>query len=249
MTPGEQLGAQQWEAVQQVFDPGSTPESRESVRVLRDGQELMARYEGGPGTIEFDGGGRPYYQRDHFLPGGEPSGWQARHYGGPIAEVYHQATGDTGHDLVRLPLHPDDEAEMVPRLHPDFGDADLATHLRDWHDDAEGGARVILEKDNPRVGQWKARHHGPVRRAADYAPPAGRLRKEELILAVREYALHHYGDPGHAWSEVADSWDAARIWAVVAGTATLAGARKKIEPLIAIPGDEVSPGETPAEGA
>lgn len=144
----------------EIIDPGGTEESRQSERNTQAGSELMGRYAGGKGEIKFDPdeeGGAPYYHREHYLASGKPSGWYAKHYGGTHAEIYHHATGEEAHDLMRFPEHPEDEGSMTPRLHPDFDDISLGHALREWHDDEEGGARHYLESSHPRIQRWRRR--------------------------------------------------------------------------------------------
>lgn len=178
-----------WNSSHEILDPGGTSESRESERNLATGQELMTRYEGAPGQVKFDPddeGGQPYYEREHHLPGGAASGWYAKHYGGTHAEVYHRATGDDAHDMLRFPEHPEDEGSMTPRLHPGFRDQDLAARLREWHDDEEGGARQYLEESDPRIKRWRRRRTG----AAQVTPPAG---EDPLQPGAREAAVDPRG--------------------------------------------------------
>lgn len=156
-----------YEGMHQIFDPGSTPESRESDRNLQRGQDLMTRYEGGRGKVKFDSdeeGGQPYYEREHYLDNGKPSGWYVKHYGGTHADIYHRATGDSAHDMTWL------KSERFPdgteQLSPAYGDEDLAADLKDWHDE-EGGSRQHFETEDPRydrharaIQRWKRQHQG-----------------------------------------------------------------------------------------
>lgn len=154
------------EGIHQIFDPGSTVESRESTRNLQNGQELMSRYAGGKGRVKFDPddeGGEPYYERHHYLPNGHESGWYVKHYGGSRADVYHQGTPDEAHDLIDFPEHPEDKNSMSPRIHPDFDDISLGKALHAWHDNDDEGAetRKYYESRNggePRIHRWKQRY-------------------------------------------------------------------------------------------
>jgi hypothetical protein len=160
------------EDIDQIQDPGSTPESRQSDSNLSSGQDLMTRYEGGAGKVKFDSdeeGGEPYYEREHHLRGGAPSGWTARHYGGPHVQIHHRATGDEGHDVFTLDT---DEHGGIGA----YGDADLGVDLKRWHDEI-GGMREHLETEEPRYGgdariqRWKKRRLGSRRQASAPLPP------------------------------------------------------------------------------
>ena len=158
---GRQLANSIYDKSMEILDPGGTKESRQSERNQDRGEALMTRYAGGRGKIKFDPddeGGAPYYERDHYLPDGRPSGWYAKHYGGPFAEIYHRATGSESHEMLRFPEHPEDEGRsMTPRLHPDFDDISLGKAMDWWHGDTEGGAREHLEQTDPRIQRWKRR--------------------------------------------------------------------------------------------
>jgi rubrerythrin len=179
------------ESMHQAFDPGSTPESRESDRHLQAGQDLMTRYAGGRGKIKFDDdedGGRPYYERDHALPNGNHSGWYAKHYGGASANVYHRATPDEAQDLIRFPEHPEDQGRAtVPRLHPDFDDISLQKSMDEWHNQnpGENGTREYYETSDsePRIRRWKQRY------------PNGRPPAREGSLDLMAHFAAHYETP------------------------------------------------------
>jgi len=147
----------------EALDPGGTAESRESEANMAAASDMMGRYEGGRGKVKFDSdeeGGRPYYEREHHLPNGQASGWYAKHYGGPSADVYHRATGDLSYALLRFPVHPEDEGSMTPRLHPAFRDEHLAESLKNWHDNEESQERQSLEAADPRISRWKQQRLG-----------------------------------------------------------------------------------------
>lgn len=182
---GKALADALWEGAHQVMDPGSTPEGRQSDRNLEDAQRLMNRYEGGLGEVKFDPdeeGGEPYYEREHLDERNRPTGWYAKHYGGPQADVYHRATGDEAHDMVSLP----DDGNYG--LKEPFGDEDFARELREWHD-TEGGTREHLETERPsyggnaRIQRWKRRRQGARRTAGDQPvrmpPPVDTLRPDK----------------------------------------------------------------------
>jgi hypothetical protein len=150
----------------EILDPGGTEESRQSEENTRTGQELMTRYAGGRGQIKTEPdeeGGRPYYERDITHENGRPTGWYARHYGGPSAHIYHRATGEEAHDDVHLPS---DAAEHeYHHLPDDFDDIELGRHLRNWYHQPDGMRRHLEEEHwtnggNERIQRWKQRHQG-----------------------------------------------------------------------------------------
>ena len=163
----------------EILDPGGTPESRESERNTQAGQELMTRYAGGRGQIKTEPdeeGGRPYYEREHMLPGGKGSGWYTKHYGGPSIDMYHRATGDdVSHAMIHLPA---DEHDKLP---DDFDDIELAKHLKAWHDDPQS-ERSYYENDKyghqsePKIIRWKRRHQGARTAATRPLPQEARER-------------------------------------------------------------------------
>lgn len=166
---GKGIAEKLWEGMHQVFDPGSTPESRESDRNLQHGQDLMTRYEGGKGQVKFDSdeeGGAPYYEREHHYENGQGSGWYVKHYGGTHADVYHRGTGDeAAHDMIWLKRHQMPGGDEV--LSPGYGDEDLAADLKNWHDEEEGVRAHFESKDvagyDPdarKIQRWRQRHVG-----------------------------------------------------------------------------------------
>jgi hypothetical protein len=150
--------------IEDIRDPGGTTESRQSDKVLRDAQDLMTRHEGGRGTVKFDSdedGGAPYYELEHRHQDGQPSGWSARHYGGPWLGIYHKATGNQELTGVSLPV---DNREG--KLLPGYRHQDVENDLNEWHDE-EGGERENYETEDPRydrdarkIQRWKQRHAG-----------------------------------------------------------------------------------------
>ena len=234
-----------WEGMQQVFDPGSTPDSRQSDRNLAEGQELMTRYAGGRGRVKFDpdeDGGAPYYHREHYLPNGNESGWYVKHYGGAHADIYHHATGDeSGHDMIRFPEHPDDENSMAPRIHPDFDDISMGKALKDWHDDTEAGARRHWEDASPgygghpvgdaRIIRWKRRYPNgrPPRpqqhEGARYESPADHPFFQANPVS-KEHLKHAFYDSTPDEHEQGSRWypDAHHVATAIAGGDSARGA-------------------------
>jgi hypothetical protein len=166
---GKAMADSMYSGLMEVMDPGGTDESRQAERNTARGQELMTRYAGGKGKIKFEdedegNGGRPYYERDHYLPNGKPSGWYTRHYGGTQLDIYHRATGDDAHAHLYLPETHDPKEHAVPRLHKDFDDVALGKVLDDFH--ANNEARRYYEEhpngiqNEPRIQRWKQRHLG-----------------------------------------------------------------------------------------
>jgi hypothetical protein len=154
-------------------DPGGTEEGRQSDRNLSDAQELMTRYDGGRGRIRFDPeeeGGAPFYDREHYLDDGRPSGWYVKHYGGIQAPVHHRATGDQ-EPWAEIDL-PDSGDGTGRHLPAGFGEPDLAARLKAWHDE-EGGMRHYYENDKygresePRIHRWRQRHLGSAQAVAE----------------------------------------------------------------------------------
>jgi hypothetical protein len=196
-----------YEGFHQIFDPGSTPESRESDRNLERGQDLMTRYEGGKGKVKFDSdeeGGAPYYEREHHLDDGRPSGWYVKHYGGTHADIYHRGTGDTGHDMMWLTRiqHPNGEESLSPA----YGDEDLAADLKRWHDDPEG-TRHYYENDKfgrqsePGIHRWRQRHLGAAQ-AALVPEVIAHFASAEQTAAIAARSDPGYPNPltgGHDW--------------------------------------------------
>lgn len=188
------LGETLWGGASEALDPGGTEESRESDRNIQAGEDLMGRYAGGRGQLKFDSdeeGGHPYYEREHYLGNGRSSGWYVRHYGGPQADVYHRATGDRSHGVIRFPQHPEDAGiSMVPRIHPDFDDVDLGRALGSWHDNEEGGERQYLEHNVPQIQRWKKQHLG----AVQAVEASGEYRSQHTAPHpdAGHLPLHHY---------------------------------------------------------
>lgn len=199
----------------EILDPGGTEESRQSDRNIEAGEQLMSRYAGGRGEIKFDPdeeGGQPYYHREHYLPNGKPSGWYAKHYGGPYVDIHHHATGDESHEAIHLPL---DEHDHVPS---DYDDISLGKDLKEWHDE-EHGVRHYLESSDPRIQRWKRRHQGTRQAAAQEsffpAPshclncghflekpsgkaPMGHWPHSKLPFLCNDCAIGHVGSPSEA---------------------------------------------------
>lgn len=182
-------------------------EGRESERNLAEGENLMSRYEGGRGQIKFDEdeeGGQPYYERDHYLDNGKPSGWYVKHYGGTHADVYHRATGDRGH--VMLPLTRHEMPDGSEHLSPAYGDEDLAADLKEWYDRPESERRYYEEdkhgrQNEPRIHRWKQRHIGSAQKEAaagliahfEDGSPASRLDPKRGSGRQREGDERPYG--------------------------------------------------------
>lgn len=185
-----------WEGGHEVLDPGGTPESRQSEENIRSGEELMTRYHGGKGQVKFDDdeeGGAPYYEREHHLPGGQPSGWYVKHKGSaPRADVYHRATGDEAHDTMWM-------AENEHGNLPDtYGEHDLEQDLKEWHDQPDGMRRHLEEEPwqrggNERIQRWKQQRTGSRHEVVAHFdeppdPPQGRRE-----AAVNQPAEPEYG--------------------------------------------------------
>src|SRR6185312_2016226 len=191
-----------------------TEESRQAEHNTAAGQELMARYAGGRGKVKFDSdedGGRPHYEREHYLEDGRPSGWYTKHYGGPQLDIYHRATGDTSHATLHLPQHPEDkDRSMTPRLHPDFDDIHLGKVLQHWHSGEDGEETRRYYEDSPhaepRIHRWKQRHLGSAGPDLLGHLEAAAVPERESI----EHILGHYlPSDFETWDEVRGNinWD------------------------------------------
>jgi hypothetical protein len=172
---GRSLADKIWSGGEEALDPGGTAESRQSEENTRRGSELMGRYAGGRGQIKFEPdeeGGRPYYEREHLLPGGQGSGWYAKHYGGSSADMYHRATGGISHDQIHLP------ADQHGQLSPDFDDIELGRHLQAWHDQPDGMRRHVENQDwqsggDERIQRWKRRRLGAIQEHGTHCTNCG----------------------------------------------------------------------------
>jgi GNAT superfamily N-acetyltransferase len=124
---GDAMGAHLWEGINQIFDPGSSEESRESDRNIRATNKLLEVYP--PHQIKHDAediGGAPYAKTSH------PSGWFVKDYSGPHLNLGHEATGEEDeHDVIPVG-HPDVNHPDHTAKYPGFTEAHARQHLDDW---------------------------------------------------------------------------------------------------------------------
>jgi len=180
---GKAFGDALFRKVQDIEDPGGTEESRQSDRALRNGQELMTRYEGGRGKIRFRDDGEPYYELEHRLPSGRPSGWTGRSFGGMYLQLHHQATGEYAHDVTGLDTDP-----KTGELAAHVGPRHVEEALNAWHGEA-GGTREHLEQEDPRIRRWKQRHQAAAEPPA--APVAEVVAHFEAAATPEDYGVSH----------------------------------------------------------
>lgn len=133
--------------------------------------ELQDRYKGGSGQVKYPEDGDPYYELHH------PSGWIARHHGGPSADVYHQATPDESHDMLDLGNW-SSEGHKLPE---GFGHQHLHDALHEFATDPDGTGRY-LEKNDPRIQQWNRRN--PPRQAA-------KIKSTSISTGPQQYQIFH----------------------------------------------------------
>jgi hypothetical protein len=196
---GREIGERLWEGVNQIFDPGSTPEGRHSDRNVREMSALMGRYGNAPGKIDYDEDEEsPYYEAKHHDDRGRPTGWTIRHYSdGPNAEIRHEATPGESHDMFDIGEDTyGRDADPHGWTHPpaEFGHEHLKGVLDRWHDDQESGAREHLEGPygDPRIRRWRRRHLGmtqPAVAAQAVTPGRGANPVDDAIRAITEMAV------------------------------------------------------------
>lgn len=158
--------------INEILDPGSTPESRESDHRSRAITNLLnIGYH--PHDIQAE--------REDYEPYAEvhhPSGWNIRDHGGDMLEIHHKATGDDAHDVINVTAPHDSAlwettAPWESRRAPGYGPAEAKQDLDHWYNDQETGSREHLEQHEPKIRRWKMRHQGGMERRLYAEHPSG----------------------------------------------------------------------------